>query len=81
MLYSSGARGAFATAKTILAADISSSVLADRKIETSDPKELDESYLVVELGLGNGASGDSGTGTPNDENKKPFARPKGPGRR
>ena len=92
MLYSSGASGVFASAKSIItAASSSASVLASRKIETSDPKELDEAYLRAELGIGAGGAGGSvpgsapgsGAGTPSlrDEDKKPFARPKGPGRR
>lgn len=84
MVYASGAAGLFVSAKTIFAAEGSLSVLATRRIETSDPKELDEAYLVIGLGLGVGATdgeGGSETGTPKEEDKKPFARPKGPGRR
>jgi twinfilin-like protein len=81
MLYSSGAIGVFASAKTILGPE-SSSVLASKKIETSDPKEIDEAFIRAELGVEESAPG-SGAGTPSlrDDEKKPFARPKGPGRR
>jgi twinfilin-like protein len=86
MIYASGALGVFITAKNIFTTDSgpgSSSVLASRKIETSNPKELNEAYLRAEYGSeGVGAPG-SGAGTPGvvDEEKKPFAKPKGPGRR
>jgi twinfilin-like protein len=83
MLYSSGARGAFATAKNIITSP--GAVLASRKIETSDPKEIDEAFIRAEMGVGSEGASASGSGvaTPNlrDEEKKPFARPKGPGRK
>jgi twinfilin-like protein len=60
------------TAKTLLPP----STLASRKVETSDPKEIDEAFMKAELGL------ESGTGTPvgGAEEKKSFSRPKGPAR-
>jgi twinfilin-like protein len=93
MVYSSGASSVFQAAKAILSPSLSSSShpipshLASRKIETSDPKELNEAYLITELGLlgtGPSTSGEnSGAVTPREvgEEKKPFARPKGPARR
>jgi len=86
MLYSSAARGVHASATSILSNGSSVSALASRKIETSDPKEIDEAFLRAELGVGAGGSGSgpgSGSGTPSlgEEEKKPFARPKGPGRK
>lgn len=84
MIYSSGVSGVFAHVKTILPPATSASALANRKIETSDPGELGEAFFIAELGLsGNmeGGEGGSGAATPIDEEKKPFARPKGPGRR
>jgi twinfilin len=83
MLYSSGALGVFASAKTILGSE-SSSVLASKKIETSDPKEIDEAFIRAELGVDGGESvPGSGVGTLSlrDDEKRPFAKPKGPGRR
>jgi twinfilin len=75
MLYSSGAPGVYQYAQSIL--ESSTSVLTARKIETSDPKELDEVYLKDKLGLVNQ---ESETGE-SFEAKKPFAKPRGPGRR
>ncbi|CAL1705028.1 unnamed protein product [Somion occarium] len=78
MLYSSGARSTFHIAKTVLGA----TSLLERKIETSDPKELTEEYLKLELGLLD--SNDAASAIPlaiDGDEKKPFARPKGPGRR
>jgi twinfilin-like protein len=51
MLYSSGAIGVYKIAKSLLSATASSSVLASKKIETSDPKEIDEAFVKAELGL------------------------------
>lgn len=83
MVYSSGASAVFTHAKTILPPSTSAGSLASRKIETSDPTELGEAYLVAELGLDVGGDAEPGSGaaTPRDEEKKPFARPKGPGRK
>lgn len=84
MLYSSAARGVHASATSILSDSSSVSALASRKIETSDPKEIDEAFLRAELGVGAGGSAPgSGSGTPSlgEEEKKPFARPRGPGRK
>lgn len=82
MVYSSGASAVFAHAKTVLPPSTSAGSLASRKVETSDPTELSEEYLIAELGLNSGGDteGGSGAATPIEE-KKPFARPKGPGRR
>lgn len=46
MLYSSGSASVYQTAKTLLPALL----LAPRKVETSDPHELDASFLRRELG-------------------------------
>ncbi|KAG6891321.1 hypothetical protein C0992_008775, partial [Termitomyces sp. T32_za158] len=48
---------------------------ASRKIETSDPSELDEAYLKAELGF------DVLPLESAAEEKKPFARPRGPARK
>jgi twinfilin-like protein len=93
MVYSSGASSVFQAAKSILSPFLSSSTstvsshLTNKKIETSDPRELDEAYLRAELGpLGTGSSASQeaiGAGTLKEagEDKKPFARPRGPARR
>src|SRR5262245_26471738 len=65
MLYSSGSSSVFQRTKSILSTS-HSSILYPRKIETSDPKELTERFLVDELGFaGPNAGGDGG--------KVPFA--------
>ncbi|KAL5511224.1 TWF1 [Sanghuangporus vaninii] len=81
MIYSLQARALHHIAKSHLA-DMPS-VLSERKIETSDPTELNESFLKSELGLGTSAStAGSGTSTPRQGGQAPgFARPKGPGRK
>lgn len=77
MLYSSGSSGTHQTAKTLLTASSPSIVIASRKIETSDPKELDEAFLRLELGK----TADGTTANAAVTNK-PFAKPRGPaGRR
>lgn len=57
--------------------------LLERKIETSDPKEIDANYLKAELGLSSTPSGSHGTSTPTNTGgeTKSFARPRGPPRR
>jgi twinfilin-like protein len=81
MLYSSGVSGVFHAAKAVL--KDTTSVLADRRVETSDPRELSEAYLREILGLEKAKIGNViGLDVPGQfEDKKPFARPKGPGRR
>ncbi|KAH9945940.1 actin depolymerizing protein [Epithele typhae] len=80
MLYSSAVLTVVKQVKDLLAAERSSSILAARKIETSDPAELDEAYLVSSLGLSDTTAAASALPA-TDGDKKPFARPKGPGRR
>jgi len=75
MLYSSGSVSTYEAAKSILASLSPAVMIASRKIETSDPKELDEAFLKAELGLPNV------TATEKVENSKGFAKPKGPPRR
>ncbi|KAF7985003.1 hypothetical protein HWV62_9988 [Athelia sp. TMB] len=84
MIYSSGASSVFTHSKTVLPPSTSAAALASRKVETSDPTELNEAYLVAELGLSAGGGGEtpgSGAATPREEEKKLFARPKPAGRR
>jgi len=70
MLYSSGSSSVYQTAKSLFPPTL----LATRKIETSSPDEVNESYLQTELGL----EVDSGKAAPAE---KGFARPKGPARK
>ncbi|KAJ3516718.1 hypothetical protein NLJ89_g945 [Agrocybe chaxingu] len=51
MLYSSGSASTYQAAKDILATSPRTANLASRKIETSDPNELDEALLKLELGF------------------------------
>jgi twinfilin-like protein len=90
MVYSSGAVSTIMYAKNLFPA---SNALHSRKIETTEPVEIDEAYLVAHLDLASlsvqdpGAGGDgggtsSGAGTNRfGEEGRGFARPKGPGRR
>ncbi|EAU88317.2 hypothetical protein CC1G_05083 [Coprinopsis cinerea okayama7 len=75
MIYSSASTSTYQASKTILSSSSPTVTLASRKIETSDPKELDEAFLIAELGLGDSA------GSVAPANRQAFARPKGPGRR
>ncbi|KAF9068699.1 hypothetical protein BDP27DRAFT_1421687 [Rhodocollybia butyracea] len=75
MVYSSGCSGVFQAAKTLLSS--SSSHLNARKIETSDPAELDEAYLKSELALDTMES----TATSAGDAARSFARPRGPARK
>lgn len=79
MLYSSGSGGTYLAAKNIISEASSVVTVASRKIETSDPSELDEAFLNQELGRSEaaGASESPVTSTA----PKPFAKPRGPGRR
>ncbi|KAA1471077.1 actin depolymerizing protein [Dentipellis sp. KUC8613] len=75
MLYSSGSSSVYQAAKALLPPNL----LAGRKIETSDPKELNDSLLQAELAHSNNTSP---TPTPGvTEETKSFARPRGPARR
>ncbi|CAA7267890.1 unnamed protein product [Cyclocybe aegerita] len=77
MLYSSGSTSTYQAAKDILATSPSTANLASRKVETSDPNELDEALLKLEMGYTNEEASTSATGF----HPKGFARPKGPPRR
>lgn len=90
MIYSSGSRGVFQSAAN-LAKEITSpnATLLSRKVETSEPKELDEHYLKQEVeslihdeGKETGGSTPaSGTATPAVDSERKFAKPRGPARR
>ncbi|KAJ7168187.1 hypothetical protein C8R43DRAFT_983364 [Mycena crocata] len=84
MVYASGFNAVFMVAKGLLAD--APAPLHTRKIETSTPAELDEAYLRSEFDFSAGqGTSRSETSTPgvsgNDDEKKPFARPRGPKRR
>ncbi|PSR94052.1 hypothetical protein PHLCEN_2v4480 [Hermanssonia centrifuga] len=91
MLYSSGSSSVFQTAKSLLlSAGSQPDLLVSRKIETSDPNELNERYLQGELGhvlakgSPDGASANanpSGASTPQPDAEKRFAKPRGPARK
>lgn len=73
MIYSSGSLTTHLLAKE----NFKTSTLVARKVETSDPQDLNEDYLKTVLGLKTEPAAnklDAGE-------KKPFARPKGPPRR
>ena len=76
MLYSSGSSSVYQTAKSLLP----NLVLAPRKVETSDPHELDALFLRAEMGQ---SKDSSRVGTPNNTGLPgvAFARPKGPPKR
>ncbi|KAG6814291.1 hypothetical protein H0H92_013416 [Tricholoma furcatifolium] len=79
MVYSSGVSSTFQAAKSLILDASPSAHIASRKIETSDPKELDEAHLKSELGLDAGAGqGDDQKKLGEADEKKPFARPRGP---
>ncbi len=82
MLYSSAILVVVKEVKDFLAAARSTSTLAPRRVETSDPTELDEKYLVTELGwTGVDAPTSTVGSTTEGVGRQPFARPKGPGRK
>lgn len=76
MIYSSGSTATFQTAKDILTSLSPPVVVIPRKVETSDPTELDEEYLKAELGWA-----DKSGNAPLAVAPRGFARPKGPPRR
>ncbi|KAK0228061.1 actin depolymerizing protein [Armillaria fumosa] len=78
MLYSTSAYPIYMVAKTLLHPD----TVAARRIETSDPKEITEGYLKIELKLSSDNSVSQNASEVLDGGeKKPFAKPKGPNRR
>jgi twinfilin len=76
MLYSSGSTTTFQAVKNILNSSSVLITVQSRKIETSDPQELNETFLITELGLD--LDKESGITA---VDSKAFARPKGPPRR
>lgn len=83
MVYSSAAMSTYLAAKGFLAETGSTFPLATKRIETSDPAELDEAFLKAGLNH-DGPAGAivNNDGTRQDDPAKPsFAKPKGPARR
>ncbi|EIN07507.1 actin depolymerizing protein [Punctularia strigosozonata HHB-11173 SS5] len=80
MVYSSAFLSTYNAARALLG----ETVLSARKVQTSDPREIDEAFLRAELGFSPAAaapvSEKAGGGAASSE-KKPFARPSRPGRR
>lgn len=70
MLYSSGVASLVNDVKVHLGITVA------KRLEASDPTELDLAWLKSEL-----TPAGTGTQTPVDDAKKPFAKPRGPGRR
>ena len=88
MLYSSGVNGIFHSTKTLLQEiESPTASLVSRKLETSDPSEVNEHFLLERVGelLNQEAEGSapaSGANTPITEPEKlKFAKPRGPARR
>lgn len=84
MIYSSGALGVHRGAKPLLSSLSSTTVLVERKVETSEPAELTEAHLKSELGLDVDASASAeapSSSTRMGGEARGFARPKGPGRK
>ena len=84
MLYSAGSGTTQQRIQEWFASTALATHFSPRKIETSDPRELTEDYIVEELGLE--GSDPEKVGRNNDpsgvnEVLKPFARPRGPPRR
>lgn len=81
MVYSSASLAAYHSAQALV--KDAQVTFASRKVETSDPQEINEAYLKAELNLAevklNSAAAPSAP-VPMEE-KKPFARPGRPGRR
>ncbi|KAF8636544.1 hypothetical protein AX17_003356 [Amanita inopinata Kibby_2008] len=78
MLYSSGSLSTFRAGKGIILASSPMAYIASRKIETSDPKELDGAHLKAMLGLEEVVDI---AGNAREDDRKSFARPKGPTRK
>ena len=79
MLYSSGMLLVYHHAKGLL--EGTPATLLTRKVETSDPKEINEHFLKSVLGANLGSEEGVASTPAQDEQKPMFARPKGPPRR
>jgi len=82
MIYSSAAMSTYLAVKDFLAETGSTFPLATKRIETSDPTELNEAFLKAGLNLVALAGTIVNDGARQDDAAKPsFARPRGPARR
>lgn len=83
MLYSSAAMSTYLAAKDFFAETGSIFPLATKRIETSDPAELDEAFLKAGLNHDGsaGAIVNNNSARQDDPAKSSFAKPKGPVRR
>ncbi|KAF9453252.1 actin depolymerizing protein [Macrolepiota fuliginosa MF-IS2] len=84
MLYSSGSGSTLRWIKELLASTAPTAQLASRKIETSEPQELTEEYIIEELGLKDSEDAEDsggGVGWKSSDVQKPFAKPRGPPKR
>ena len=82
MLYSSAAVSTYLAVKGFLAETGSTFPLAAKRIETSDPGELNEAFLKAGLNIDGPDTIANSTGTRQDGLEKPsFARPRGPAKR
>jgi len=80
MIYASASNAVYHSAKALL--DGSTSVLATKKVETSDPKEIGEAYLRDKLGFEQrNVDNVKSRSAEVPRETKPFAKPRGPGRR
>ncbi|KAF9001881.1 hypothetical protein BDQ17DRAFT_1357648 [Cyathus striatus] len=76
MLYSSGSLSTYRSVKSMLETTLPTVHVASRRVETSDPSDLDETYMKTELGLDR-----VDVATEDSHELKSFSKPKGPPRR
>ncbi|KAG1748929.1 actin depolymerizing protein [Suillus paluster] len=81
MLYSSAAMSTYLAVKDFLAETGSTFPLATKRVETSDPMELDEAFIKAGLNLDGPASTVANNARQDDPAKPSFAKPRGPARR
>lgn len=79
MMYSSGSLAVRLKAKEYLTSG--SSILAERRVEISDPTEVTEDLISSTIGISADGQITPSGGSTSTEEKKSFARPKGPGRK
>ncbi|CCM02067.1 uncharacterized protein FIBRA_04143 [Fibroporia radiculosa] len=81
MVYSLGSNDVFRNANGILSSSGGIPAFTTRRVETSDPTELNEGFLTSWLDSNDLTSTNSAEAPVHNTEKKPFARPKGPGRK